>query len=131
MIQVHTLPQSWTRLPADALLALGLPVRVCPPCTHALDAEDRPRDPSPAQPTRAAEPRAGPRRSAPSDPRVVVSVAHNPKREGSACRARYDLWRVGATIDDYLAAGGTREDVRWDLRQGFVVAVPPQQLEIR
>lgn len=60
------------------------------------------------------------------DPRIVVHVTPNPKRPGSAAHERYKLWTVGRTIDEHLASGITRADVRWDEKQGFVRAVTPE-----
>lgn len=54
------------------------------------------------------------------DNRVITQIADNPKRPGSACYARYALYSPGMTIGEYLAAGGTRADVRWDTKQGFI-----------
>jgi hypothetical protein len=97
-----------------ALAALtGVPVTVCPPRTYALDPlTDRPKA-SPPPPRRA--------RTARADPRRVVSVVPNPKKPGSKARARFQLWRVGATVDECVAAGVSREDVRYDLARSYVV----------
>lgn len=61
---------------------------------------------------RVREPRA--QRPSTTDPRVIVSVAPNPKRPGSASHARYELYRVGMTVDEAIAAGVKREDIAWD-----------------
>lgn len=65
------------------------------------------------------------RRATRADPRVVLAVAPNPKRPGSAAHARYSAWRTGATVDECLAAGLTAEDVRWDTRRGYVTLGGP------
>lgn len=81
--------------------------------------------PEQAAPERAA-PRA-PRTPAPRgnarrgvDPRVIDSVKPNPKKPSSASWARYELYRVGMTVDEFVAAGGTTADVKWDLDKGFI-----------
>lgn len=55
-----------------------------------------------------------------SDKRVITSVAPNPKKAGSASHARYALYAVGMTVDQFVAAGGTTGDVKWDLQKGFI-----------
>lgn len=71
-----------------------------------------------------APPRSrGPRRSVSvkrSDPRKICYVASNPKKEGSASWARFELYRVGMTVDEFLAAGGTMGDVKWDADRDFI-----------
>lgn len=59
------------------------------------------------------------------DHRVLSQVLPNPKRPGSAAHARYAIYRVGMTVDEALAAGVTRADVRWDAKMGFIVLVMP------
>lgn len=51
---------------------------------------------------------------------VVVSVAPNPKRPGSASHVRYAAYRRGATAADLRAAGLTIADFRWDRERGYV-----------
>lgn len=66
----------------------------------------------------------GPRRSVSvkrSDPRHIVYVSEtNPKKETSASHARFALYQVGDTIDQFLAKGGTLGDVKWDAERGFI-----------
>lgn len=75
---------------------------------------------------RASEPRTsrGPRRSVSvsrSDPRVITYVQeHNPKKEGSASWARFALYRAGMTVDEFLRAGGTIGDIKWDAERDFI-----------
>ncbi len=54
------------------------------------------------------------------DSRVITHVAENPKRPGSASHARYALYGVGMSVSDFIAAGGRRADVNWDLSHGFI-----------
>jgi hypothetical protein len=46
---------------------------------------------------------------------VVVSVAPNPKKLGSATHVRYAFWVPGDTIAQCMARGLTRADVLWDI----------------
>jgi hypothetical protein len=73
--------------------------------------------------TKAAKPAA----KAPSGGRAsfsvddVITVVHkgeNPKR-GTAAE-RYDLYRSGMTVAAYIAAGGQRRDVVWDIKMGWI-----------
>lgn len=51
---------------------------------------------------------------------VVTKDKKNPKREGSASHARFALYFGAKTVGEFVAAGGTRADLRWDLEHGFV-----------
>lgn len=59
-------------------------------------------------------------RQAGGDPRIVVEVAPNPRREGSEAHDGYKFWRVGASIDELAAEGLPRRNIRRDIRHGFV-----------
>lgn len=62
-----------------------------------------------------------PRVSVPkNDPRKIVFVGPNPKKVGSASHARFELYRVGMTVSEFVAAGGTTGDVAWDAPRGFI-----------
>lgn len=67
---------------------------------------------------RSAAPRGPAKRG--SDPRVVTYVGPNPKKEGSASHARFALYKEGMTVDQFVAAGGTIADVKWDSERGFI-----------
>lgn len=55
------------------------------------------------------------------DPRRIAYVAEtNPKKPGSAAHAKFALYRVGMTVSEFIAAGGTTADVKWDTERGFV-----------
>lgn len=59
------------------------------------------------------------------DNRVIISVEPNPKDPTRAVWKRYEHYRVGAVIEDLIETTPiTRADVRWDLRQGHIVALP-------
>lgn len=55
------------------------------------------------------------------DRRVVVYVQRpNPKRPGSASRDRYDLYREGMEVTEFLMLGGTMGDVVHDSKKGLI-----------
>ena len=54
---------------------------------------------------------------------IRVLVTSNPKQVNSKSRARFDLYRDGMTVEEYLAAGGIWPDIRWDLERGFIELV--------
>lgn len=51
---------------------------------------------------------------------ITVVLRDNPHKRGDAAVARYALYRDGMTVEAYLAAGGWRRDVVWDLRNGWI-----------
>ena len=85
-----------------------------------------PQEPAAQRKPRApSAPRGAARRG--NDPRVVATVAPNPKKPSSASWARYELYRVGMTVDEFVAAGGTTADVKWDLEKGFITLAEPEK----
>jgi hypothetical protein len=54
----------------------------------------------------------------PDNRKITVLVGENPKR-GSAAE-RFDLYKKNATVDKYVAAGGKKEDIGWDVKKGFI-----------
>jgi len=54
------------------------------------------------------------------DPRVISYVGPNPKKAGSASFDRFALYKVGMTVSEFLAAGGTMGDVKWDAERSFI-----------
>lgn len=76
----------------------------------------------PAPPTPKAAPAAKIPTRAPthSDPRPVLEVAPNPRREGTNAHAGYACWRVGDTVDQCLARGLPARYVRKDVGKGRV-----------
>lgn len=101
----------------------GIPVTVGHPCLKGPSPKSAPAPVVGAEPRPAPAPRE-PRatRTGVTDPRVIVSVVPNPKRPGSASHARYELYRVGMTVDEAIAAGVKREDIAWDSAssRGFI-----------
>lgn len=54
----------------------------------------------------------------PEDRIIVVLVKGNPKKGKRA--ARFNLYRHGMTVREYLAAGGKQRDLVWDLTHLFI-----------
>lgn len=67
---------------------------------------------------------AAPRKARPApqrrDPRPVLSVIPNPRKEGTAAHAGYACWVVGDTVDQCIARGLPVRYVRKDVRRGRV-----------
>lgn len=105
----------------------GIPVTLCPPRTFARSlrpvASTAPA--SPRAPREASAPR--PRTPTRTDPRIIVSVLPNPKRVGSESHARYELYRVGMTVTEAIAAGVRPADIAWDSdpRRKFIALEMP------
>lgn len=52
------------------------------------------------------------------DATIRIKVSANPKR-GTAAE-RFELYKDGMTVSEYLAAGGLRADVNWDVKKEFI-----------
>ena len=52
-------------------------------------------------------------------------MQENPKGAGSLCRARYECYMGTATIAAALSAGCRQDDLRWDLKLGFLTLHDP------
>lgn len=106
----------------------GIPVVVGHPCLAGPAprpvVDESAEAPAPVRAPRAAR---APRAST-SDPRVIASMVPNPKRPGTASHARYELYRVGMTVDEAIAAGVKREDIAWDsaASRKFIVLESPR-----
>ena len=72
-----------------------------------------------------ARPMGRPSASAPLDGVIKVLTAKNPKRATSAAGQRFDLYKPGMTVEKFLAAGGLRADISWDLKMGFIEVQKP------
>lgn len=68
-----------------------------------------------AAPAKAAK---EPKVAGPDNRKIAVLVDENPKRGGAA--ERFDLYKKNNTVDKYVAAGGKREDIAWDVKKGFI-----------
>lgn len=109
----------------------GIPVTVGHPCLSGPSPKPAPAPAdasaeAPAPAPKPREPRAP--RGTVTDPRVIVAIRPNPKRPGSASHARYELYRLGMTVDEAIAAGVKREDIAWDSApsRGFITLESPK-----
>jgi hypothetical protein len=75
-------------------------------------------------PAKSAEPTAKQvREQENASTRIKLLVKENPKRPGTASHKRFQLYRPGQTVAEFLAAGGTRADLRWDQKHKFIELV--------
>ncbi len=51
---------------------------------------------------------------------IVVVATKNPKRPGSDSATRFDRYRTGMTVQDYLDRGGRMADIPWDVSRGYI-----------
>ena len=51
---------------------------------------------------------------------IGLLIDKNPKREGSKSFIRFDAYKDGMTVGDFITAGGTYGDLAWDSARGFV-----------
>ena len=58
------------------------------------------------------------------DQPIMVSEV-NPKQQGKKCRDRYEKYKTAKTVGEMLRLGGTRADLRHDLKKGFILLLPP------
>lgn len=70
----------------------------------------------------APKPAAAKRGPAPeySDDRGLIGWVQNPKKLGSASYDRYGMYAGATTVGAFIAMGGTRADLRWELAHGHV-----------
>ena len=45
---------------------------------------------------------------------------HNAKKAGSGAATRFAKMKSGMTVGEAIAAGVTRGDINWDVKQGFI-----------
>ena len=102
----------------EAVMALekliGKPIERAP---YAASTAPRPAGTPRRERSSAAPSGAAIRRS---DPRKIAWVGDNPKKPGSSSHARFALYQVGMSVDEFVKAGGTTADVKWDTERGFV-----------
>lgn len=55
---------------------------------------------------------------------VKLNVEENPKKEGSAARERFQYYFTCKTVADYLKAGGTYQDIAYDVGRQFISVTP-------
>lgn len=78
----------------------------------------------PAPPTETTKPKSGGSRGLHRTTDIVTVLVPNPKRPGSLTHARFELYRTGQTVGEFLAAGGRRVDLKWDEEHKFVSISP-------
>lgn len=59
---------------------------------------------------------------------IRLRVAENPKRAGSPSHRRFELYREGMTVKEFLKAGGRRADLAWDVEKGWIAVEAPPTL---
>jgi hypothetical protein len=52
---------------------------------------------------------------------IFLCTDFNPKREGSAAHAIFQLYFKSRTVGEFLSAGGTREAILWDAKHGYII----------
>lgn len=50
---------------------------------------------------------------------TVASINAEAKKRGKAAE-RFALYKVGMTVDEYVAAGGSRADISYDVKHNFI-----------
>ena len=56
---------------------------------------------------------------------ITLVTMPNPKRNNTLARERYELYRVGMTVAEYIAAGGRSGDVNHDIEEGYIAVTLP------
>jgi nicotinamide riboside kinase len=56
---------------------------------------------------------------------ITLVTMPNPKRNKTLARKRYDLYVVGMTVAEYIAAGGRSGDVNHDIAEGYIAVTLP------
>ena len=51
---------------------------------------------------------------------ITVKVSANPKRKNTLAFKRFELYKSGMTIADYIKAGGRTGDINYDIIAGFI-----------
>lgn len=95
---------------------VGKPIEVGHPCLAGPPEKKREEPVTKMQRARASSPRS----SGGSDPRKIAFVAPNPKKPGSASFDRFAKYEVGMTVDQAVAAGVSRADIKWDSERSFI-----------
>lgn len=52
--------------------------------------------------------------------KIVVLTKDNPKREGTKAHENFALYSKNKNVGAFLAAGGSRADLAWDVKAGFI-----------
>jgi len=51
---------------------------------------------------------------------TLTQEGHNPKRKPSKSFDRFDLYKTGMTVAEYIAAGGVAGDIMHDVNKGHI-----------
>jgi hypothetical protein len=54
------------------------------------------------------------------DDLIATVVKENPKKEGTKAHERFALYKKGMTVAEFIAAGGNRADLAWDVEHEFI-----------
>lgn len=54
------------------------------------------------------------------DLKIKILAEANPKREGSKSRERFAFYKNGQTVGQFIQAGGTTADVRYDVEHKYI-----------
>ena len=60
------------------------------------------------------------RRRADKSATIKLLVTANPKRQGTLTHARFELYRDGMTVAEYVKAGGRTGDINHDVTMGYI-----------
>jgi len=52
--------------------------------------------------------------------KITILAEKNPKREGTKAHARFELYKDGMSVREYLEAGGRTSAVKYDLAHEFI-----------
>lgn len=52
--------------------------------------------------------------------KIKVLVGENPKRDGTQAHKMFALYEKCATVEDFIKKGGSRADLSWDSKHGFI-----------
>lgn len=78
---------------------------------------------TPPAPAEQPAPKSGGKTATHADLDIVRVLVPNPKRPGSDTHTRFALYQTGATVKEFLDAGGRRVDLRWDVDHKFIAIV--------
>jgi hypothetical protein len=51
---------------------------------------------------------------------ITIKSIANPKRQGTLAHGRFELYKDGMTVAEYVAAGGRTGDVNHDAEAGYI-----------
>lgn len=78
------------------------------------------KEEKPAKKGKAVKVKAEPKSKEADTRKIKLLTKENPKREGSESFKRFELYRKSKTVADFIAAGGTAGDVRYDANAGYI-----------